>query len=223
MSLYFYLHVVRRVADPNKDNFFVANAPGNAGVHSSFMDLLFDRTSQIDPELSPRPGWYRHAFACTGEQQLTQANFFEPAEILRDLDRIMGAIITRNAQLPVYYSLRIGNKAGVVEASPMGSVPIYYEGKPCDVTLDWDGVYIWGEKGKVRDITGTKSFDCRLRAKSVAVLRTEVSPQHDDGRDGLVYVEEKTFFDFMRPYLFDLLKQCDWALARRLQLLPLWS
>jgi hypothetical protein len=47
----------------------------------------------------------------------------------------------------------------------------------------------------------------------VGAIRPEVNPQHDDGMDGAIYVERATFFDFMRPYLFDLFRQCDWALA----------
>jgi len=80
-------------------------------------------------------------------------------------------------------------------------VDIYYEKEPCFVTSDWHGIYIWGPKGKVRDITGVNSFDCRLRKKMVGAISAEVNPQHDDGMDGTIYVERATFFDFMRPYL----------------------
>jgi hypothetical protein len=222
MGLYFYFHVVRRVPDPNKANFFITDAPHDRGVHSSYMDLLFDQTVQIDPALSPKPDWYRNVFSCTG-QAVTQANFFEPAELIRDLERIMAEIMRRNAQLPVHHWLLIGNKAGITEVLPLGSVEIYYENEPCVVNSDWDGIYIWGPKGKVRDITGVNSFDCRLRRKTVATLRAEVNPQHDDGMDGTVYFERVTFFDFMRPYLFDLFRQCDWALRHRLQVFPMWS
>jgi len=103
----------------------------------------------------------------------------------------------------------------------MGSVDIYYEKEPCFVTSDWHGIYIWGPKGKVRDITGVNSFDCRLRKKMVGAISAEVNPQHDDGMDGTIYVERATFFDFMRPYLFDLFRQCDWALQRRLLVFPM--
>src|SRR5215475_13739554 len=216
MGLYFYLHVVRRVPDPSKDNFFIAQAPHGNGVHSSYMDLLFDRIAQIDPALSPKPDWYRNAFGCSGGRQPGQNNYFEPAEVLRDLEHNLAEIMRRNLQLPVHYWLRIGNKAGIIEAVPMGSVDIYYENEPCMVTSDWDGIYIWVLKGKVRNITGVLSFDCRLRKKTVGDLRAELNPQHNDGMDGTIYVERTTFFDFMRPYLFDLFRQCDWALQRRL-------
>jgi hypothetical protein len=194
MGLYFYLHVVRRVPDPNKDNFFITEAPHNNGVHSSYMDLLFDQTVQIDPALSPKPDWYRNAFACTGEQ-FSQDNFFEPADVIRDLEYILAEIMHRNPQLPVHYWLRTGNKAGITEAVVMGSVDIYYGKEPCSVTSDWHGVYIWGPKGKVRDITGVNRFDCRLRKKMVGAISAEVNPQHDDGMDGTIYVERATFFD----------------------------
>jgi hypothetical protein len=220
MGLYFYLHVVRRVPDPNKDNFFINDAPHNNGVHSSYMDLLFDRTVQIDPELSPKPDWYRNAFACTG-QPFSEHNFFEPADVILDLQRILEEIMRRSPHLPAHYWLRTGNKAGITEAVPMGSVDIYYENEPCFVTADWNSIYIWGPKGKVRDITGMSSFDCRLRRRIAGAPRAEVNPQLDDGMDGTIYVERATFFGFMRPYLFDLFRQCDWALQRRLLVFPM--
>ena len=220
MGLYFYLHVVRRVCDPNKDNFFITEAPHNNGVHSSYMDLLFDHTVQIDPALSRKPDWYRHAFVCTGEP-FSQDNFFEPDNVTRDLEHILAKIMHRNPQLPVHYWLRIGNKAGITEAVPTGSVDIFYEKEPCLVTSDWNGVYIWGPKGKVGDLTGVSSFDCRLRKKIGGVTRAQANPQLDGGMDGTIYVEKATFFDFMRPYLFDLFRQCDWASQRRLQVFPM--
>src|SRR5215469_10104426 len=223
MSRYFYLHVVRRVPDPRKDNFFIADAPHDNGVHSSYMDMLFDRTAQIDPALSPKPDWYRNAFPCIRGQHVIQEMFFEPAEVICDLERILAEILRRNAQLPVYNWLLIGNIAGIREVTPMGSVPVYYENAPCDVCSDWDGIYIWGSQGKVREITGVNSFDCRLRKKTVADLRAEANPQHDDAINGTVYFERTTFFDFMRPHLFDLFKQCDRALRRGLQVFPMWS
>lgn len=220
MGLYFYLHVVRRVPDPNKDNFFITEAPRNNGVHSSYMDLLFDRTAQIDPALFPKPDWYRNAFVCAGEP-LSQDSFFEPADVIRDLKHILEETMHRNPQLPAHYWLRIGNKAGITEVVPMGSVDIYYENALCFVTSDWNGVYIYGRKGKVRDITGVNRFDCRLRKKILGDVRAEMIPQDDDGMDGTIYVERVSFSDFMRPYLFDLFKQCDWALQRRLLVFPM--
>jgi hypothetical protein len=92
------------------------------------MDILFDQTVQIDPALSPKPDWYRNAFACTGEQ-FSQDNFFEPADVIRDLENILAEIMHRNPQLPVHYWPRTGNKAGITGAVPMGSVDIYYEKK----------------------------------------------------------------------------------------------
>jgi hypothetical protein len=219
MSRYFYLHVVRQVPDPSKDNFFITGAPHNNGVHSSYMDMLFER-AEIDPALFPKPDWYHNTFSFVGGQVVA---FFEPAQVIRDLERILAEILRRNAQLPVYHWLLIGNIAGIREVTPMGSVPIYYENAPCDVGSDWDGIYIWGPQGKVREITGVNSFDCRLRRKTVADLRAEANPQDEDGIDGTVYFERTTFFDFMRPYLFDLFKQCDWALRLGLQVFPMWS
>jgi len=119
MSRYFYLHVVRRVPDPSKDNFFITGAPHNNGVHSSYMDMLFERT-EIDPALSPKPDWYRNTFSSIGGQEVA---FFEPAEVIRDLERILAEILRRNAQLPVYHWLLIGNIAGVREVTQWGRFP----------------------------------------------------------------------------------------------------
>lgn len=223
MSRYFYLHVARRVSDSNTDNFFITGAPHNDGVHSSYIDMLFDRTALIDPALSPKPDWYRNAFFCGGGQVVAQEMFFEPAEVIRDLERILAEILRRNTQLPVYHWLLIANIAGIREVTPMGSVPIYYENVPCDVVSDWHGIYVWGPQGKVCEITGVNSFDCRLRKKTVADLRADPNSQHDDGIDGTVYFQRLTFFDFMRPHLFDLFKPCDWAFRRGLQVFPMWS
>jgi hypothetical protein len=98
VGLSFYFHVARRVFDPNKDNFFISGAPGNTGVHSSPMEMLFTRTYHIDPELSARPDWYSQAFSCTGAP-ITSARFFEPADVIRDLAQITGAMLARNAQV----------------------------------------------------------------------------------------------------------------------------
>lgn len=123
MSQHFYLHAVHPVPDPSKDNFFIAQAPLNNGVHSSYMDMLFDRTVRIDPALSPKPDWYRTASSCTGGQVVTQEMFFEPADVIRDLESILAEILRRNVQLPVYHWLLIGNRAGIREVTPKGSCP----------------------------------------------------------------------------------------------------
>jgi hypothetical protein len=102
----------------------------------------------------------------------------------------------------------------------MGSVDIYYDGEPCRVSSGWNNVSIWSQKGRLRDITGMKSFECRLRKKSIAACESEAGAEVD-GMDGTIYVERATFFDFMRPYLFDLFRQCDWALQRRLLVFPM--
>jgi hypothetical protein len=222
MGLYFYFHAVRRVPDPNKDNFFVSDAPRCGGVHSSYMDMLFARTTQINPELSPKPNWYANAFMASG-QPITQENFFEPSDIVRDLERITAEIMARNSQLPVFYSLRTGNKAGIEECAPSGPVDIYYEDEPCWVSTDRDNVSIWSARGRVRDITGMKTFDCRLRKKTIAALKKETNSQHIDGLDGTIFIEEQTFFNFMRPYMFDLFTPCTWAMQHRLQIFPMWT
>jgi hypothetical protein len=222
MSLYFYFHVACPVPDPNKDNFLVSGAPRSSGVHSSYMEMLFARTTQIDPELSPELDWYAGAFMASG-RPITHDNFFEPAKVIGDLERITAEVVARNAQLPVFYWLRTGNKAGIHECSPSGSVDIYYEDEPCWVSSDWNNVSIWSVKGKVRDITGIKSFDCRLRKKTIAALQKETNAQHSDGVDGTIYVDEETFFGRMQPHLFDLFTPCNWAMKHRLKVFPMWT
>lgn len=223
MGLYFYFHPVRGVPNSNHDNFLVSGAPDTDGVHSSYMEMLFGQTTQIDPGMSPRPDWYTKAFMASGGPPITQENFFEPRNVIRDLERITAEIMARNPKLPVFYWLRTGNKAGIEECAPSGSVDIYYEDEPCRVTTRWNNVSIWSAKGKVRDITGMKSFDCRLRKKTIAALENETNAQGNDGLDGTIHVEEQTFFDHMRPYLFDLFTPCDWAMRHRLQVFPMWT
>jgi hypothetical protein len=157
MSRYFYLHVVRRLRDPNTDNFFLSNAPCNSGVHSSFMDLLFDRTAQIDPALYPKPDWYRDAFFANSKP-ISVENFFEPASAARDLEHTLAEIMERNARLPVRYRLRVGNKAGAAEILPGVSVPVYYENEPCELTTDEFGVHIWARKSKGAGYHRSKQF-----------------------------------------------------------------
>ena len=221
MGLYFYFHVARRVVDPNKENFLISGAPLNTGVHSSFMEMFFTRTYHIDPELSARPDWYTQAFSCTGVP-IISAQFFEPADIIRDLERITGDMLARNAQLPVSYRLRVGNKAGITECVSSHSADIYSDGEPCSIRSDWNEVSIWSQKGKLRDITAMKTLECRLRMKSIAACKNEPG-KDDDGVNATVYLEQESFASRMRPCLFDLFTPCDWARERGLLIFPMWT
>jgi hypothetical protein len=221
VGLYFYFHVARRVFDPNKNNFLISGAPLNTGVHSSIMEMFFTRIYNIVPELSARPDWYTQAFNCTGAL-ITGAQFFEPADVIRDLERITGEMLTRHAQLAVSYRLRIGNKAGITECVPSHSVDIYSDGEPCWIRSDWNEVSIWSQKGKLRDIAAMKTLECRLRKKSIAACKNEPG-QDDDGVNATVYIEQESFASRMRPYLFDLFTPCDWASERGLLIFPMWT
>ena len=212
MGLYFQFHVVRRVPDPMKDNCFVRGAPELSGIHSSSMDMLFTKITQVNTELSAGLDWYTKAFACSG-QPITQAHFFEPSDILQDLQRITAEILTRNAHLPPFYWLRVGNKSGVREAVPRCGVDIYYNGEPCSVSSGWFGASIYSSRGKLQDVTNASSVDCRLR---------EANYGGKDEVEGTVYIEHESFFSHLRPFLFDLFTPCDWALRRRLLVLPMW-
>jgi hypothetical protein len=174
------------------------------------MGMIFERSQQIDPLLSPPPSWYQNAFP-KADHQITHDMFFDPEEVSADLERILAEILRRNTQLPIFHWLLIGNKAGVTDVLPRSSVDIYYGDEPCSVSSDWNSIYIWGPRGKIRDITDPDPLDCRLRNI------------WGDDMDGTVYFQRTTFFEFMRSYLFDLFRQCDWARQRRLQVFPMWS
>jgi hypothetical protein len=221
VGLYFYFHVARRVFDPNKDNCFISGAPQNTGVHSSVMEMFFTRIYNIVPELSARPDWYTQAFSCTGAP-ITGAQFYEPADVIRDLERITEEMLARHARLPVSYRLRIGNKANITECVPSHSVDIWLGGEPCTIRSDWNEVSIWSQTGKLRDITAMKTLECRLRKKSMAACKNEPG-QVDDGVNATVYIEPQSFASRMRPYLFDLFTPCDWAREHGLLLFPMWT
>ncbi len=208
MGLYFYLHVVRRVPDPQKQNFFINDAPSDRGIHSSYMRMLFERSQLIDPVLSPPPRWYQNAFP---NAAISHDMFFKPDDVSTDLEHILAEILRRNTTLPIFYWLLIGNKAGVTQVMPRSSVDIYCGEEPCEVRSDWNSIAIWGPQGKIRDLASADPLDCRLRN----IWGSDM--------DGTVYFQRTTFFEFMRPYLFDLFEQCDWARGRRLHVFPMWS
>ena len=185
------------------------------------MNMLFERTSWIRPALSPMRDWYGKAFSLLGKP-IKPENFFEPDEVIRDLEHIVAEAMRRNAHLPVFYWLRTGNEAGIIECASMGSVDIYDEGTPCWVTSDWNGVSIWGRKGKIRELTGIDRFDCILRKRSIADCENNTGVP-ENGTQGIVYIQKQSFFDRMRPHLFDLFTPCEWAMQRRLQVFPRWS
>jgi hypothetical protein len=170
--------------------------------------MLFERSHEIDPWLSPPPRWSQNAFP---NREISHDMFFEPDEVSADLERLLAEILRRNATLPVLHRLLIGNKAGVTDTSPRGSVNIYDDGEPCSLHSDWNSLSLWGPKGKIRDIMSTDPIDCRLRD----IWRCDM--------DGTVYFQRTTFFEVVRPLLFGLFRQCDWARERRLQLFPMWS
>ncbi len=212
MGSYFQFHAARRVPDPEKDNFFVLGEPEVIGIHSSYMEMMFSRPTQVNPELYPRPDWYTGAFH-PSRSRVSQRHFFEPAQVLGDLERIAVKMLTREAELPPFYWLRVGNKDGIREVAPRCEVDIYYNGEPCSISSGWDGVSIYGRGGKLEALTNVASFSCGLR---------EASYGGKDGVDGIVYVEREPFFSRMRPFLFELFSRCDWALRHRLLAFPTW-
>ena len=174
------------------------------------MRLLFEQDQEIDPWLSAPPTWYQNAFP-NADYAITHDMFFEPDEVSADLEHILSEILRRNASSPIFHWLLIGNKAGVTDVMPRSSVDIYYGEEPCRVSSDWNSIAIWGSQGKIRDLASTDPLDCRLRNI------------WGDDMNGTVYFQRTTFFEFMRPFLFDLFEQCDWARQRRLHLFPMWS
>jgi hypothetical protein len=212
LGSYFQFHAVRRVLDPAKNSFFVIGEPEVIGIHSSYLEMMFTETAQIDPALYAKPAWYTGAFALLGSP-ITQEHFFEPAQVLGDLERIAVSMLTRDVDLPPFYWLRVGNKNGVQEFAPRCGVDIYYNEEPCSISSGWDGVAIYGRGGKLQTLTQEASFSCRLRESSYGAK---------DGAAGTVYIEREPFFSHMRPFLFDLFRRCDWALRHRLLVFPMW-
>jgi hypothetical protein len=174
--------------------------------------MIFTPTAQINPELYAKPVWYTGAFACLGSP-VTEEHFFEPAQVLCDLEQITLIMLMRDVDLPPFYWLRVGNNDSVREFAPRCRVDIYYNGEPCSISSGWDGVSIHGRSGMLQSLTNVASFSCRLR---------EANYEARDGVDGIVYIERETFFSHMRPFLFDLFRRCDWALRRRLRVFPMW-
>lgn len=205
-------HAVRRLLDPAKDSFFVIGEPEVIGIHSSYLEMLFTRTAQIDPELYAKPAWYTGAFALL-RSPITQEHFFEPAQVLGDLERIAVKMLTRDVNLPPFFWLRVGNENGVREFAPGCGVDIYYNGEPCSISSGWDGVAIYGRGGKLQTLTQVASLSCRLRESGYGAK---------DGADGTVFIEREPFFSYMRTFLFDLFSRCDWALRHRLLVFPMW-
>jgi hypothetical protein len=96
--MYFYLNVARRVPDPQNQNFFINDARRDRGIHSSYMGLLFERSQQIDPWLSPPPTWYQNAFPNAG-YAITHDMFFEPDEVSADLEHILAENLASQCKL----------------------------------------------------------------------------------------------------------------------------
>jgi hypothetical protein len=117
LGSYFQFHAVRRVLDPEKDNFFVLVEPEVIGIHSSYMEMMFTCSAQINPEPYAKPAWYTGTFACLGAP-ITQEHFFEPAQVLGDLEQIAVKMLARDVDFPPFYWLRVGNKGGDREFAP---------------------------------------------------------------------------------------------------------
>jgi hypothetical protein len=69
--------------------------------------MIFTPTAQINPELYAKPVWYTGAFACLGFP-VTEEHFFEPAQVLGDLEQITLKMLMRDVDLPPFYWLRVG-------------------------------------------------------------------------------------------------------------------